>query len=182
MYRTRRIRNRRSGRCKRGGGGCWDCSPEKKEFKRIRNENMDKDDLQQKLNEYFMQLDNNKLVELYLELNPSDKKYVDTYLPASILTKETFDKMLAKKIKTVAYQAADNVADHLNPIQSFSRSALMALKSLRKSSPNTQSESEPQSESVAVGGKSRRSRRGANKKSRKVRKSHRSRHRHRHRR
>jgi hypothetical protein len=165
------MRNRRSGRSKRGGGECWDCSPEKKEFKRIRNENMDKDDLQQKLNEYFMQLDNNKLVELYLELNPSDKKYVDTYLPASILTKETFDKMLETKIKTMVRDASDHVADHLNPIQSFSRSALMALKSLRKSSPNTQSESE----SVAVGGKSRRSRRGANKKSRKVRKSRKSR-------
>ena len=77
----------------------------------------------------------------------------------------------------MAYQAADDVADHLNPVQSISRSALMALKSLRKSSPNTQSESEPQSEphseSVAVGGKSRRRRRSrrSNNKSRKGRKS-----------
>lgn len=181
MYRTRRMRNRRSGRSKKGGGGCWNCSPEKKEFKRIRNENIGNNDLQEKLNEYFIQLDNNKLLELYFELNPRDKHYVDTYLTytATIETKETFIKMLDKKIKTKAYQAADDFADHLNPIQPISRSALMVLNSLRKSSPNTPSEPGSEPVSVAVGGKSRRSRRGANKKSRKVSKSRKSRRGHR---
>jgi hypothetical protein len=185
MHRTRRMRNRRSGRSKRGGGNCWDCSPEKKEFKRIRNENLGNPDLQNDLNNYLITLDNNKLLELYSELNYHDRQYVDTYLTytATDDNKKQFTTMLEKKQKMekVAYLAGDQVANHLSPVQATAQSVLMLLKLLHKSSRNPESESvAPESvapESVAVGGKSRRRshhRRRSNKKSRKGRKSRRS--------
>jgi hypothetical protein len=177
MHHTRRKRNHRSGRSKRGGGNCWNCSPEKKEFKRIRNENLGKPGLQNELNDYLTKLDNNKLLELYSELNPSDKEYVSKYLTdaATDETKNTFTTMLEKKQKMekVAYLAENQVANHLSPVQATAQSVLMLLKLLRKSSRNSEPQSE--AESVAVGGKSRRSRRRANKKSRKIRKIRKSR-------
>jgi len=171
--------------------GCWNCSPEKKAFRKIKNENLDKPELQDKLNEHLKTLDNNKLLELYSELNTVDRDYVNKYLinGAEAETKKTFTKMLEQKQKMekVAYQASSQVVGHLSPVYAADQSVFTLLKLLRKLSPNTEHDVEsdpnpapesvaPESESVAVGGKSRRRshhrrrrshRRGANKKSRK---------------
>jgi len=164
--------------------GCWNCSPEKKAFRKIKNENLDKPELQDKLNEHLKTLDNNKLLELYSELNTVDRDYVNKYLinGAEAETKKTFTKMLEQKQKMekVAYQASSQVVGHLSPVYAADQSVFTLLKLLHNLSRNTEHgvESDPNPapelvaqesvaqesvppelvapKSVAVGGKSRR--------------------------
>ena len=183
MHRTRKMRNHRSGRSKRGGGLCWNCSPEKKVFKQSKND-------MNLLNVFLNSLDDKKIITLYFELNNNNKDK-DKQILLNWLQQHKPD--LVETLKTIVnsphlQSAMHNIVMSTNPVYAAQIGVLGTVQALTghndsarfnpyvldplfirptadsQVAPHTHSETT----SVAVGGKSRRRRRRrSNKKSRK---------------